>query len=199
MSRELFTGHTPREQWVFFNHSVWFASAFVLFLANSTIRSMYYPFVSIINVFASFAHWSSYNPKSIAQKIDIGLAAMIIVLLVFEVSKYYDEMILTLIGILFLSCFLDVYHERLTNGYTTHVTGTFLHFILRSSGITLGIIGCVGSNNTIVVYVFLCQFIHCILSYGLYFEKYHITCHITFAILSFVYMICCSLFITKLN
>ena len=66
MSRELFSGHTPREQWIFFNHSVWFASAFVLFLANSTIRSMYYPFVSIINVFASLAHWSTYNPKSIA-------------------------------------------------------------------------------------------------------------------------------------
>lgn len=225
MTSELFSGHTPREQFIFFNHSVWFASAFVLhFSSNWILQSSLYitPYFGFIfNLGLSFAHWSNYNAKSLVQIVDIVFAAIIIILLICETilqilnnNNMVDDYILyTFIVILFISGFIDVYHERLTNGYTSHITGTIFHFILRASGIILALLGsgcikeknhiCTNRSTTIIIsYIFLCQIIHCILSYGLYVyyvPSMHITIHIISGLLSFTYMSICSLLLPKIN
>jgi len=88
---KLFAGHTGSEQYMFFCTCAWFLHPLLLVLCAERLQwnlrdyQPLGPWVAMLNVASSLAHWARYEPRSPQQTVDVLLALMVCVLVLVEV------------------------------------------------------------------------------------------------------------------
>lgn len=157
----LFDGHVPQEQWLFFlTTSLLFVPAAIVtwptFLDwqlwdSSRAAWQVSPWLATFgSAPLSLLHWADYQPHGPRQIADVSLAGVLMLTVACEVVVVLSAPDAPLSERLFavalavvaaVICELDVFHARHSGGRTTHVTGTNLHMALRVTLFHTGLYG----------------------------------------------------------
>lgn len=155
----MLSGHTPSEQYLFLVTSIWFACPMIIAsypalfgwrLRPGAARLWGPTFAAFGNIPTSILHWAAYKPRSWRQLVDVAFAGSIVARTLYEswllasgrgpfrgeappaadASRILGAFVLLTVVL----TELDIFHQVHSRGYTTHVTGTLLHWFLRLDG-----------------------------------------------------------------